>query len=353
VVDIITKIKSPPRRSFFGSEPTIVTLGGSGFFIDQDEKYAYILTNNHVIMSDIDEETATLEDLEIFKNTEYTYWIMVGNVKMRAYFAGSYRYADIGMLKVPLSNFKGKEINLAKLGDSNKIKVGQRVIAIGNPYNLTNTVTEGIVSQIHRKIRLKLLINDFIQTSAPINPGNSGGPLINMQSEVIGINSAGIGQADNLGFAIPINYAKRIIDRLKKGSIIERGYLGIKIFSGKLKKSFDFNDLSDLIELSKLTNITETDTLTTLNEITQSGALIIKVSPHSPAGKILKKGDVVTNITRNGKKVKIKEWRDFILESIDASIGEEIELTIKRANGKILEEQKVKLTVAPWPRAKY
>jgi len=117
---------------------------------------------------------------------------------------------------------------VAKLGDSDKLKVGQLVIAIGNPYGLERTVTFGVISALRRSIGITQY-ESFVQTDAPINPGNSGGPLINIKGEVIGINTAIVAEGQGLGFAIPINLAKWVADQLMAKGRVVRGWLGVVI----------------------------------------------------------------------------------------------------------------------------
>ena len=177
---------------------------GSGFIIDKE---GYVVTNNHVI-EDADQIKVKLGDEKEFD----------------AQVIGRDPSTDLALLKI-----KGAmEFPAVKLGDSAQMKVGQWVVAIGSPFGLERTVTAGIVSAKGRVIGSGPY-DDFIQTDASINPGNSGGPLINMKGEVIGINTAIIASGQGIGFAIPINLAKNIIDQLKSGGEVTRGWLGVAI----------------------------------------------------------------------------------------------------------------------------
>lgn len=185
---------------------------GSGIIISKD---GYILTNNHVV-EDMDELRVKLID-----NSEYT-----------AKVVGTDPSTDIALIKIDAKN-----LPVAVLGNSDNLKIGEWVLAIGNPLELTSTVTAGIVSALHRNINILRRnnvssIENFIQTDAAINPGNSGGALVNLKGEVIGVNSA-IATSTNYymgyGFAVPINIAKAVVDDIIKYGKVRRGYLGVYI----------------------------------------------------------------------------------------------------------------------------
>ncbi len=249
-------------RRFFGDEferffpptPQFRTRSlGSGFIVDKE---GYILTNNHVIEG--------AEDIKIKLYNGRTFDAKV---------VGRDPKSDIALLKI---NPKGETLPVAKLGDSDKLKVGDWVIAIGNPFGLEHTVTAGIVSAKGRVIGMGPY-DDFIQTDASINPGNSGGPLFNLQGEVVGINTAIVAGGQGIGFAIPINMAKNLLPQLKKGKVTH-GFLGVYI-----------QDLTP--ELAKRFGLKE-----------PKGVLISDIMPNSPAAKAgLKKGDVI--IRFNDKEV--------------------------------------------------
>lgn len=272
VVNISTTkvIKSPLEeyfrrqfREFFGEDfrelfpplPELRTQSlGSGFIIDKE---GYILTNNHVI------EGAQDIKIKLYNGKSFDAKVVGRDSKV-----------DIALLKI---DPKGEDLPVAKLGDSEKVRVGDWVIAIGNPFGLEHTVTAGIVSAKGRVIGMGPY-DDFIQTDASINPGNSGGPLFNLKGEVVGINTAIVAGGQGIGFAIPINIAKNLLPQLKKGRVYH-AFLGVS--------------LQDLTPgLARRLGLKE-----------PKGALITDVIPNSPAYKAgLKKGDVIVKF--NDKEVK-------------------------------------------------
>ncbi|PIE67235.1 MAG: peptidase [Deltaproteobacteria bacterium] len=177
---------------------------GSGFLIDED---GYIVTNNHVI-----------EDADQIKV------ILADNREFDAELIGRDPKTDLALIRIN----DAKDIDPLELGDSEQVKVGTWVVAIGSPFGLEQTVTAGIVSAKGRIIGSGPY-DDFIQTDASINPGNSGGPLLNMDGEVVGINTAIIASGQGIGFAIPVNMAKGIISQLKDKGEVTRGWLGVGI----------------------------------------------------------------------------------------------------------------------------
>jgi serine protease Do len=226
---------------------------GSGFIVGSD---GYIITNNHVV-ENADDITVTLWD-----ESEY-----------KAKVKGRDSKTDIALIKIDAD----KPLPAVTLGDSDKLNVGDWVIAVGNPYGLGHTVTAGIVSAKSRFIGSGPY-DDFIQTDATINPGNSGGPLFNIKGEVIGINTAIIPMAQGIGFAIPVNLAKEIIQSLKTKGYVERGWLGVTV--QKITP--------ELAESLKLTS--------------KQGALVTDVLKNSPADKAkIKRKDVIVEFA--GEKV--------------------------------------------------
>jgi len=177
---------------------------GSGFIIDPA---GFVVTNNHVI-EDADQIKVKLDD-----QTEYD-----------AEVVGRDANTDLALLKVKVDH----DLPALEMGDSDKLRIGQWVVAIGSPFGLERTVTAGIVSAKGRVIGSGPY-DDFIQTDASINPGNSGGPLLNMRGEVIGINTAIVASGQGIGFAIPVNLAKGIIEQLKSQGEVVRGWLGVAI----------------------------------------------------------------------------------------------------------------------------
>ncbi|MGD0819278.1 MAG: DegQ family serine endoprotease [Desulfomonilia bacterium] len=178
---------------------------GSGFIISAD---GYVLTNNHVV-SGADEIFVSLADKEEFK----------------AKVVGTDDKTDIALIKITAEKYN---FPVAVLGDSDALEIGEWVIAIGNPFGFGHTLTQGIVSAKSRVIGAGPYDN-FIQTDAAINPGNSGGPLMNMQGQVVGINTAIVASGQGIGFATPINMAKEILSELKDKGEVARGWLGVAI----------------------------------------------------------------------------------------------------------------------------
>jgi serine protease Do len=231
---------------------------GSGFIISKDGR---ILTNNHVVEK-ADKITVTLSD----------------NSKVEAELIGTDPQSDLALIKVDVE----EELPVLPLGDSDALEVGEWVIAIGNPFGLSQTVTVGVVSATGRS---RMGINEyenFIQTDAAINPGNSGGPLLNIHGEVIGINSAlysRTGGYMGIGFAIPINMAKSIEDQLQKYGKVTRGWLGVGI------QNLD-DTLAGYFGLDKA-----------------EGVLITEVYPDTPAEKAgIEREDIVLEL--NGERLK-------------------------------------------------
>ncbi|MFH1370708.1 MAG: Do family serine endopeptidase [Planctomycetota bacterium] len=212
--------KRSPKREFHQ------TGQGSGFIVSED---GYILTNNHLV-GDVDEVTVTLTDGRNFT----------------AKIIGTDPDSDVAVVKIDSKNLPTLE-----LADSDKIEVGQWVIAIGNPFGLSHTVTAGIVSAKGRSGLGISAYEDFIQTDAAINPGNSGGPLVDLDSEVVGINTAIIGPGGNIGIglAIPIDIAKYAYEQIISKGSVTRGYLGVAIqdLTPDLAEQFDINDIKGVL----------------------------------------------------------------------------------------------------------
>ncbi len=227
---------------------------GSGFVISED---GYILTNDHVV-DGADEIMVKLSD-----GREFT-----GEVR------GLDPKLDLALIKIDA----GEDLPVAKLGDSDSIRVGEWVMAIGNPFGLEQTVTVGIVSAKGRVIGAGPYDN-FIQTDASINPGNSGGPLFNMKGEVVGINTAIVAGGQGIGFAIPVKMAKQIIPQLRDDGHVTRGWLGVTVQAMN-------KELADSFGLES-----------------PHGALVTEVIEDSPAAKAgLKRGDVL--LSYDGQPIK-------------------------------------------------
>ena len=286
------------RQNPYGQKPRTFKqqAAGSGFIISQD---GYILTNNHVV-EEADKITVRLDDEREFE----------------AEVIGTDPQSDVALIKID-----GKKLPTLPLGNSDKLEVGEWVIAIGSPFELNRTVTVGVVSA---KGRNRMGINDyenFIQTDAAINPGNSGGPLLNIYGEAIGINTAIFSRSGGymgIGFAIPINMAKNIEQQLQEHGKVTRGWLGVMIqdVDKDLAKSFDLDSTQ--------------------------GVLVSGVTEDSPAAKAnLQQGDVI--IALDGKPlVNVAELRNSIAMTAPDS---KLTLTIIR-DGK---ERKLPVTIGEQP----
>jgi serine protease Do len=265
---------------------------GTGFVIDKD---GYILTNNHVVEGS-DEISVTLSN----------------KIKYSAKIIGRDSKTDLALIKIE----GARDLSPTVLGDSDKMEVGDWVVAIGNPFGLDNTVTAGIVSAKFRRNLGTSSYEDYIQTDAAINQGNSGGPLMNTNGEVIGINSAIYSQSGGsvgIGFAIPINMAKDLLPQLKKGKII-RGWLGVMIqtITPDLQNKLGLKDTK--------------------------GALVGDVTDGGPADKAgLHTGDVI--VTFDGKEVSDSNELPMMVAAM--SVGKNVKLEILRNNEKKVLEVKI------------
>jgi len=282
----------------FGAPPQNPTPrgAGSGFIIDDE---GHILTNNHVVQG-ADEIKVQMQD-----GKEYS-----------AVLVGQDPKTDIALVKIVRDEGDTTPLPHMKLGDSGNLEVGEWVIAIGNPFGLHHTVTTGIVSAKGRNLGAGPY-DAFIQTDASINPGNSGGPLLNMNGEVIGINTmilSGTGGNVGIGFAIPINVAKNIVDDLRKDGKVTRGWLGVTIqkMTPDLAGSFGLDE--------------------------PKGVLVNGVLPNGPAERSgLKRGDVIVKYdgqvldsfsalpkmvadTQPGQTVTLEILRDGKAESVQITI---------------------------------
>ena len=262
---------------------------GSGFVINNN---GTIITNNHVINN--------AEDI----------LVKVGNKEYEAKVLGADPYSDLAVLKINTN----EKFTPVKFGNSDKARVGDWVVAIGNPFGLGGTVTAGIISARNRDINLTRY-DDFIQTDASINQGNSGGPLFNLNGDVIGINTAIIapGQSGSIGigFAIPSNDASKVINQLIKYGETKRGWLGVRI--QEVSK--------EIAEVEKLNNI--------------EGALVASVGEKSPAEKAgLKAGDIILKF--DGKKVETMRALPKLVSN--TKVGKTVELEIWR-NKKLITKK--------------
>ena len=262
---------------------------GSGFIINEN---GTVVTNNHVISG--------ADDI----------LVKVGDKEYKAKVIGADPYMDIAVLKMETKDLF-KTVNF---GDSDKARVGDWAVAIGNPFGLGGTVTAGIISARNRDINLTRY-DDFIQTDASINQGNSGGPLFNLKGEVIGINTAIIapGQSGSIGigFAIPANAASNVIDQLIKFGETKRGWLGVRI--QEVTK--------EIAEVEKLKK--------------PQGALVASVGENSPADKAgIKAGDIILNF--DGKKIDTMRTLPKVVAT--TKVGKSVELKIWR-NKKLISKR--------------
>ena len=275
-------------QQFPGNRP--VQGAGSGVIISSD---GTILTNNHVV-DGAKEVKVTLADKR----------------ELGAKVVGRDPKTDLAVLKINA----GKDLPAAQMGDSTDLRVGDWVLAIGNPFGLSETVTSGIVSAKGRVIGAGPY-DDFIQTDASINPGNSGGPLFNMNGEVVGINTAIIPNGQGIGFAIPINTAKPLIPQLLSKGKVTRGYIGVNI-----------QDISPEIA-------------TAMKMEDRKGALVADVVAGSPAEKAgIERGDVI--VSYNGNQVK--DSHDLPAMVASTPVGDEATVTVLR-NGR---EKKLDIRIA-------
>ena len=256
---------------------------GSGFIMSRD---GYILTNNHVV------EDADTIKVKLATGKEYDGKVVGRDPK-----------TDLALVKIDAS-----DLHALPLGNSDELKVGSWVVAVGSPFGLEQTVTAGIVSAKGRVIGSGPYDN-FIQTDASINPGNSGGPLINTKGEVVGINTAILAQGKGIGFAIPINMAKDIAPQLQEKGHVTRGWLGVSIqeMTPELAKSFGLTD--------------------------NKGALVAQVLTGSPAEKAgIEQGDVIVEF--DGKA--ISESKDLPQVVASTPVGKSVNVKLLR-NGKTLD----------------
>ncbi len=290
----------PFFRQFFGmpSRPRQEDVGmGSGFIISKD---GYVLTNEHVVDgADIIQVTVSGFDKQF-----------------EAKVVGADYDLDLALLKITADS----DLPFLNLGDSDKIRVGNWVIAIGNPYGLDHTVTIGVISAKGRPITVQdRQYENLLQTDASINPGNSGGPLLNLKGEVVGINTAINAQAQGIGFAIPTSTVQRVLQDLMSGGKNARPWLGVQV------RPID-EEMARYLGLEKM-----------------EGALVVGVVPGGPAAKAgLKQWDVVLEF--NGVKVKDA---DSLVEAIkNTSVGDRVTLVVQRNR----QNHQVKLTIAEKPK---
>jgi Do/DeqQ family serine protease len=295
-------LRDPFFRRFFGVPNGPVTREtqamGSGVIVDAAK--GTVITNNHVV-EHADLIEVTLTDTRRFK----------------AKLLGRDPQTDIAVLQIPAEN-----LTAVPMGDSDKSEVGDFVLAIGNPFGLGQTVTSGIVSAVGRGDLGIEGYEDFIQTDAAINPGNSGGALVDLKGRLIGINTAILAPSGGnvgVGFAVPIDMAKSVMDQLLRYGKIERGYVGI---GGQ--------DLTPELARGLRGGVTQ-------------GVLIAEVEAGAPAAQAgLHPGDVVTAVDGT----PVRSWQQLINRIGLARVGDQLALTVDR-NG---ESVRIPVTVAPRPQ---
>ena len=270
---------------------------GSGVIIDER---CHVLTNNHVV-----DEAQTLK-ITLTDGSMYD-----GKV------VGTDETTDLAVVKLDST----ETLPFAALGNSDDLKIGQIVIAIGNPFALTGgpTVTSGILSSLNRKIQFEKGVMELIQTDAAINPGNSGGPLVNTAGEVVAINTAKMPYAHGIGFAVPINVAKTVmVELIQNGKVINRPWIGISYV--KITR-----------QLAQYYRLPSTE-----------GVLIAQVESHSPADYAgLRKGDIIEAV--DGRR--IEDTSDISLSVRKKSINDKLVITINRYGSRF--EVDIRLRAQP------
>ncbi len=318
VVNITSNIALVPNMP---GTPDLPAGTGSGFIIDEK---GYVLTNNHVV------EDAKSLDVTFADGTTVSGKVL-----------GRDPASDLAVVQVdiPADLLQSGKVAVAKLGDSDQLRVGQLAIAIGNPFGYERTMTVGIVSGLSRDIPSdgQFAIRGGIQTDAAINPGNSGGPLLNLAGEVIGINSAiesPVRGSVGVGFAVPVNTAKRYLNDLIAGRQVQHPYLGIEGYpvSQRLAEELD-------LPVNK-------------------GVYVVRVTPGGPAQQAGVKGAVTSargtprELPPGGDVIVAVDGREVTSASnigeyleLKKSVGDKVELTIRRGS----EELKLEVTLAARP----
>ncbi|MDR1737356.1 MAG: Do family serine endopeptidase [Candidatus Symbiothrix sp.] len=276
---------------------------GSGVIISTD---GYIVTNNHVI--------AKADEIEVITNDEQTY---------KAKLIGTDETTDVALLKI-----EGKNFPVIPFGDSDALKVGEWVLAVGNPFNLTSTVTAGIVSAKGRgnvfsdygSGNSQDKVESFIQTDAAVNPGNSGGALVNTKGELVGINTAIYSQTGNYvgySFAVPINLVKKVVTDIRQYGVVQRAVLGVSIIDVPSLKAASESNAADAKEYAEKYNKLKV----------KEGVYVDGFSSNSSAHKAgMQEGDVILAI--NGKKVKTANELKAMVNNY--SPGDVVEVLINR-----------------------
>ena len=307
----ITNMGEQEIQSFFGTYTQASESSGTGIIVGKNDDELLIATNNHVV-----------------EGSEQLNVCFIDNEIVSALVKGTDATNDLAVIAVSLSDIPEDTLNkisIAQLGDSESLKIGEPVIAIGNALGYGQSVTTGVISALDREVTIENMTSSLIQTDAAINPGNSGGALLNMQGQVIGINSAKLAssQVEGMGYAIPISTAEPIIDDLmnrKTRTTVDedkRGYLGI-------------SGVDVTSDISKQMGI-------------PTGAYVAAVVDGSAADKAgLKKGDVITKFDGSGvsSMTSLKELMSYY------EAGETVDITFKRADNGEYTEQTVQITLS-------
>ncbi len=307
----ITNMGEQEIQSFFGTYTQASESSGTGIIVGKNDDELLIATNNHVV-----------------EGSEQLNVCFIDNEIVSALVKGTDATNDLAVIAVSLSDIPEDTLNkisIAQLGDSESLKIGEPVIAIGNALGYGQSVTTGVISALDREVTIENMTSSLIQTDAAINPGNSGGALLNMQGQVIGINSAKLAssQVEGMGYAIPISTAEPIIDDLmnrKTRTTVDedkRGYLGI-------------SGVDVTSDISKQMGI-------------PTGAYVASVVDGSAADQAgLKKGDVITRFDGSGvsSMTSLKELMSYY------EAGETVDITFKRADNGEYTEQTVQITLS-------
>ena len=293
-------IEVPSGNRFFGN---VYNPGsGSGIIFAEDENFVYIATNNHVVYH--------AARIGVSLDDEY---------EMDAALIGGDWYADLAVISVPRSALAGKDYHVAAFGDSDQMLVGDEVVAIGNPMGGGQTATRGIISAVNRQITVDGRTLDVLQTDAAINPGNSGGALANIRGEIIGINTAKAisFHIEGMGYAIPSNEARAILEQLLEKGTTPRPYLGIEALSIN-------------------------ENMRRIYALPSVGVMVMMVQPGSPAEE---GGVLELDLIVGFNSIPIHSMDDLAGAISESSIGDVVTLQIYRNGLNGLEPAEVMLTI--------
>lgn len=286
----------PVKEIFASGKRVKVKVTGSGIIFSED---GLVLTNNHVA-----------------EKAKYVMCTLSNKDEVPAQVVGLDALTDLAVLKLDLSEKDYKKVDYVEFGDSDNLQVGQFVMALGSPLGLSRSVSLGVISSLDRYFddigEMVSPFNLWIQTDAAINPGNSGGPLVDMDGNVIGINARAITFGENLGFAIPINTAKLVIERILKDKEVKRSYIGI-----------EWQEIKDLKYYK--------------NDPSLTGALVSHIDKNSPAEKAgIIAGDIIYALNGDEISAVFKEELPFIRKRIsEIAVGNKITFDILRDSQKI------------------